>query len=1475
MDNKKIYINNLLDLYDSPYTSDIQKKNIYNELTEIKKDNSIISTNILPNTYNSQFVNKLLNKGEFAINKSTHTNKNKSDEFILAQNQIFIKKLLSPNTPYKSLLLYHSTGTGKCHKINTPILMYDGSIKMVQNLKIDDLLMGDDSSSRKILSLNSGKDIMYEIVSSNGDTFTVNSEHILCLQISNLKIKPNDFDNNYHCSYLDKETLSAKIKMFDSVESGKKYLKLLFNKPEDKIVEISVKDYIKLDSNIKKNLFLYKSEVFFKFKPINFDPYILGLIIGNNFNVTSITLNNSSLVKKIIQILKSYNLTLVHIDKNIYSISSIDTKLDSSINLILQTYDFENIIPDILKYNDRNIRLKLLAGLIDSIGYLDSDNIYKVIHCNEKLVDAIVFIAQSLGFLTKKIINRLFLYKYNYSIHIYGDIHFIPVNIVTNKIIKINKSSDLLLFTFKINKKKIENYYGFTVDNNNRYLLGNFIVTHNSCTSAHIVENFKNYFEKRALVLLQTTLQDNYRKELFNITKYNIENDSMNQCLGNEYLHKIKNRKNMSIEQIKVNANKIINANYEFLGYRQLGNEITKIEKKLKPDSPQFIRSIENEYSNRVIIIDEVHNMKIAKDKEIKQSSKALQSYILKYAKNIILVMLSATPMYDNPKEIIWIMNTLLQNDKKKLISNNIKMFDDDNKINNHFRDIMHSFSNNYVSYMRGENPINFPIKLFPDVNNDYFILKENEHPTKDIYGLPFKKHSKIKNLILIKIYMSEQQKNIYNNIIKSIDSKLHDLDDNFVDDVSNSNTLENFFDDNDAKTTPHMKLIQISNIVYPSKNNINDFMIGRKGFNETFNTEIINNKYAVSYKTNNHILNKDNLIHYAPKINKIIEYINNSTGIIFVYSAYLPAGILPTAIALEHQGYSKYNNSNILLNNKVKSNNKKYIIISGELPVSSDYIRELDILKSSENKNGDIIKIVLVSTKGIEGLDFKNIREIHILEPWYNLSRIQQIIGRGIRNNSHIDLPEDQRNTTIYQYINLINNSKNETIDYRMYRTAEGKQTQISQIERIMKESSIDCNLNKDVLIHKRQEKYITTAQNISKNVIIGDIDFSKECDYQTCNLVCNPTVDIVKTTVNNKKYIEYETIIAKNIIKKYLNTNNKLYFSIDDIKNLAITNIEILYNALFELQNFKEEFKINNVNGYIIYKSHYYIFQPIDIDNTKITIDDRKNEKIRKIPKNVSLSMRKEPEYANNTNVINPHFKMYLDNIINNIEINTKNIDLNIVYNMAFDRLNKIDIIALLTYLVTDKVINEDKINLINALKNNKLFIFDESSPPNLKAYYDIFETDDIKYKCFDYNRNSFVQCSIFDNQTYKKNFFRYMHQKYKDMPFSKIDNKDIYHGFVQKQKDKLIVKIIDVIDYKQASAGTSCMNANPFTIAKINELFKVIFDITISRKFNKSTLCDFYEYLLRLNNTKSLKFSTSDIMIYDIYKHKNLKL
>jgi hypothetical protein len=79
----------------------------------------------------------------------------------------------------ESIFLTGPAGTGKCLGLNTPIIMFDGSIKMVQDVKPNDLIMGDDSTSRRILNIASGQDEMYKIMTRCGDSYIVNSAHIL------------------------------------------------------------------------------------------------------------------------------------------------------------------------------------------------------------------------------------------------------------------------------------------------------------------------------------------------------------------------------------------------------------------------------------------------------------------------------------------------------------------------------------------------------------------------------------------------------------------------------------------------------------------------------------------------------------------------------------------------------------------------------------------------------------------------------------------------------------------------------------------------------------------------------------------------------------------------------------------------------------------------------------------------------------------------------------------------------------------------------------------------------------------------------------------------------------------------------------------------------------------------------------------------------------------------------------------------
>ena len=100
----------------------------------------------------------------------------------------------------------------------------------------------------------------------------------------------------------------------------------------------------------------------------------------------------------------------------------------------------------------------------------------------------------------------------------------------------------------------------------------------------------------------------------------------------------------------------------------------------------------------------------------------------------------------------------------------------------------------------------------------------------------------------------------------------------------------------------------------------------------------------------------------------------------------------------------------------------------------------ELKSCNDTNNVNGENIKVILISSAGSEGLDFKYIRQIHILEPWYNINRIEQIIGRGVRTCSHKDLSLVERNVLIFMYASLLSNNTIETVDLLIYRKAEEK---------------------------------------------------------------------------------------------------------------------------------------------------------------------------------------------------------------------------------------------------------------------------------------------------------------------------------------------------------------------------------------------------------------------------------------------------
>lgn len=352
------------------------------------------------------------------------------------------------------------SGIGKCFAKGTPILLFDGRTKVIEDVTLDDVIMGDDSTPRHVRRLIHGQSQMFQVKPFKGNPFVVNCEHILVLKSS---------DKNRH--------LNSKWRC------------------EDGLYQISVKDFLKENKRFQKDMKLIRTGVIFDHQAVKIDPYILGVWLGDGSSrVTKLTSMDNEIVEAWKNEANKRGLNILESNKNPPSLASdwyMGTEVGHHINSLKSDLRHYNLlenkhVPHVYKANSEHVRKEILAGLIDTDGSLVC-GCYEFVNKNQTLAEDVVFLARSLGIAAyygdDKVVDEV-VYK---RVFISGNISQIPVRVPRKQAKDRTQIKNPLVTGFEIEPCGMDNYFGFELDGNHRHLLGDFTITHNSVWMTNVV----------------------------------------------------------------------------------------------------------------------------------------------------------------------------------------------------------------------------------------------------------------------------------------------------------------------------------------------------------------------------------------------------------------------------------------------------------------------------------------------------------------------------------------------------------------------------------------------------------------------------------------------------------------------------------------------------------------------------------------------------------------------------------------------------------------------------------------------------------------------------------------------------------------------------------------------------------------------------------------------------------------------------
>ena len=763
-----------------------------------------------------------------------------------------------------------------------------------------------------------------------------------------------------------------------------------------------------------------------------------------------------------------------------------------------------------------------------------------------------------------------------------------------------------------------------------------------TCAATQIAEAWLEYFpHQEVLLVAPPTIQQGFFRTFFDISKVVLgegdEPNTASQCTGTTYMKLTNTLYERDLAKIEKAVNKLIKRRYKVFGYISFANYISNIIDDIPKGISDELRDelmkkyIRNKFSGKLLIVDEAHNLRDLTEegdtegdytggkaeKGDAAGGKQLTPYlrnVLKYAEGMKFCALTATPMYNSYNEIIFMLNLLLLNDKKATIIEE-DIFDRVGNITENGSNMLSYISQRYVSFMRGENPLSFPIRLFAD-----HVPTISTYPTMTPRGVPIDAADSTyyTHLPIVPIVLKGET-------LKATISFMNKLPPG-------------------GKGISAMELaslVHAGNFIVPAASDANDDSYDsykkRTDINALTTAFIRESSGGETRYRAKPLLNTDGeegreaewlavgpLATYSQKFEFFIERVRTAEGCIFAYTRFVGGGAVPLALALEANGYLPYGRKSGLLANGIQAPGGRqcalcpkkekdhgntnhafspayYGILTGDASISPHNEQTIKAQRAIENTTGIKMKVIIGSQIASEGVDLRFVRETHIIDSWFHLNKTEQILGRAIRFLSHCALPVEKRNNTVYLYTAILppSESPRETADLYSYRIGFKKAVLIGNVTRIMKQSAIDCNLHRDAIIIKGQDTVVQmdAQRQVREEVSINDMPFTAVCDWiETCEYKCKPTIQL--KDIDDSTYDEFSSRWRIQQMKERIRTlfsqqtfyqSEDLWNMFADIPRLAAVDLlsDIVNNKTFQVKH-------GDRSGYIRYCNGYYIFQP-----------------------------------------------------------------------------------------------------------------------------------------------------------------------------------------------------------------------------------------------------------------------------------------